>query len=203
MDLSRPLFLHFCLFCNLQLIDTFLLMLGFQPQISGFGCDRSANCATTTAKVGFILLSQCSGFKSQHSRNFQMIFRAQCSEKPFRLWTRQSDRPNNLGQVLPIIVVWLILVVILQKEREKEITIYLAKRFWTKKCQIHFISFLWTFFIEFSLKPLSNESSSSVHWCSSSLFCPSEKLWKDSFVESKAVFFKLSFPHNLEWQVLG
>ena len=49
--LSLPLFLYFCLFYISQLIDKFLLMLGFELRIFGVGSDCSANCATTTAQV--------------------------------------------------------------------------------------------------------------------------------------------------------
>ena len=51
IDYSCPLFFIF-VFSGLQLTDKFedfLLMSRFEPQISGFGSDRSANCATTTA----------------------------------------------------------------------------------------------------------------------------------------------------------
>ena len=45
------LFFYFCLFYVIQLTDIFLWMLGFEPRISGVGSVRSANCATTTAKL--------------------------------------------------------------------------------------------------------------------------------------------------------
>ena len=46
----RPLFLYFCLFfLNVQLVDKILMMLGFEPLISGVGKDHSTNWATTTA----------------------------------------------------------------------------------------------------------------------------------------------------------
>ena len=41
---SFSLFLYF-----LQLVDKILPMLGFELRISGIGCDRSTNRATTTA----------------------------------------------------------------------------------------------------------------------------------------------------------
>ena len=47
---SRPLFLYFYLFYDIQLIDKFLPLLGFKLQISGVRSDGSANCATTTAQ---------------------------------------------------------------------------------------------------------------------------------------------------------
>ena len=46
-----------CVFSGLQLKDNYvptqiksLPKLGFEPRISGVGSDRSANCATTTAR---------------------------------------------------------------------------------------------------------------------------------------------------------
>ena len=49
MDHSRPHFPYFHLFyLNVQLVNKILLMLGFEPQISGFGSDHSTNWATTT-----------------------------------------------------------------------------------------------------------------------------------------------------------
>ena len=50
MDHSRPHFPYFHLFyLNVQLVNKILLMLGFEPQISGFGSDHSTNWATTPA----------------------------------------------------------------------------------------------------------------------------------------------------------
>ena len=56
MGLSRLLFLYFRLFNMKQSTDEFLLMVGFEPRISGVGSDRSANCVTTTAHLGLSLL---------------------------------------------------------------------------------------------------------------------------------------------------
>ena len=64
MGHSQPLFLCFCLFYfNAQLVDKILLMLGFDPRVSGVRSDRSTNWATTTARnLTFI----CNYFAAEH-----------------------------------------------------------------------------------------------------------------------------------------
>ena len=64
MGHSQPLFLCFCLFYfNAQLVDKILLMLGFEPRVSGVRSDRSTNWATTTARnLTFI----CNYFAAEH-----------------------------------------------------------------------------------------------------------------------------------------
>ena len=57
MGLSWPLFLYFCLFFILQLAHKCLLILGFERRISGVRSDRSANCATTTARFHLLFKS--------------------------------------------------------------------------------------------------------------------------------------------------
>ena len=49
MGHSQPLFLYFCLFCLLHLVDKISPMSGFELQISGVGSNHSTNWATTTA----------------------------------------------------------------------------------------------------------------------------------------------------------
>ena len=46
----------FCLFCILivQLVDKILPMTGFEQRISGVGCDRSTNRATTSAHLAYL-----------------------------------------------------------------------------------------------------------------------------------------------------
>ena len=49
-------FIFVFFYCNVQLVDKILPMLGFEPQISGVGSDCSTNWATTTAQTVAITL---------------------------------------------------------------------------------------------------------------------------------------------------
>ena len=93
MGCSQPLFLYFCVFSIVQLVDKILLMSGFEPQISGVGSNRSTNWATTTPR-------SCTTLKFTFWRSLSgdwdwPLFSRVTKDNLFRLFKRTVTRKTN------------------------------------------------------------------------------------------------------------